>query len=236
MTAGMRWLREHRDLLHILLYASVINLVSAAIEVMVVLDLRTHGEPGGRIGLVLSCAGIGAVLGSFAAPRAVARLGVPTILLGIGGGWTVVLLAFGVDYSPWQTAALLTVLMVLSPAAGVVVGHALFSRCPRELVGRVSAATSILLSGLAALGPIMAGALFQELGGRGAWLLLGGVTAAVTLVSWTPIRAASTLERAPEPEPMAAVEEDLYEVVAHAGPSPVVPDPLPIAWLGSPGR
>jgi MFS family permease len=237
MTAGMRWLREHRELLHILLYASVINLVSAAIEVMVVLDLRTHGEPGGRIGLVLSCAGIGAVLGSFAAPRAVARLSVPTILLGIGGGWTVVLLAFGVDYSPWQTAALLTVLMVLSPAAGVVVGHALFSRCPRELVGRVSAATSILLSGLAALGPIMAGALFQELGGRGAWLLLGGVTAAVTLVSWNPIRAASNLEAAPEPEPVAVVEEDLYEVVAHASPAPaVVTDPLPIAWLGSPGR
>ncbi len=235
MTAGMRWLREHRELLHILLYASVINLVSAAIEVMVVLDLRTHGEPGGRIGLVLSCAGVGAVLGSFAAPRAVARLSVPTILLGIGGGWTVVLLTFALDYSPWQTAALLTVLMVLSPAAGVVVGHALFSRCPRELVGRVSAATSILLSGLAALGPILAGALFQELGGRGAWLLFGGVTAAVTLVSWTPIRAANTLEAAPEPEP-SVIEEDLYEVVAHAGPDPIVADPLPIAWLGSPGR
>jgi uncharacterized membrane protein YfcA len=172
----------------------------------------------------------------------VARLSVPTILLGIGGGWTVVLVAFSLGDSPWQSAVLLTVLMVLSPAAGVVVGHALFSRCPRELVGRVSAATSILLSGLSALGPILAGALFQELHSHGAWALLGALTAAVTLISWAPIRAASTLTAAPTPEPEPApaaetvIDEDLYEVVAHAMPTPdaAVTYPLPIGLLRGP--
>lgn len=222
------------------------------------LDLRGHGEPGGRIGLVLSCAGVGAIVGALLAPKAVARLSPPAILLGIGAGWAVVLGVFGIDYALWQTAACLTILMTLSPAAGVVVGHALYSRCPRELVGRVSAATSILLSGLAAIGPLLAGALFEGLGGRGAWLVLGGVTAAVTIAWWVPLQASRDMKPPAEPEPSAepsamssaepataglfetdfsgpddfagaALDEaDLYDVVAHALPAPSPSPPLTV--------
>lgn len=246
MAAGIRWLLSRRPLLNILMYASAVNLVSAAIEVMVVLDLRAHGEPGGQIGAVLSCCGVGAIAGSVLASRVVARLSAPAILLGIGTGWSVVLALFALSFSPWRVAALLLVLMTLSPAAGVVIGQALFGQCPRDLMGRVSAVTSILLSGLAALGPIVAGTLFQALGAAHGWLVLAGATAAVTLVAWVPLQASRTLpriageaDRATETETEKAhalepgfaeafpvpADEDLFEVVAHALPPRRTPSP-----------
>ena len=59
MTAGLRWLFSRRPLISVLIYAGAANLVSAAVEVMAVIDLRAHGEPGGQIGAIMACAGVG---------------------------------------------------------------------------------------------------------------------------------------------------------------------------------
>ncbi len=220
VTAGLRWLFRERVLFTVMLYASVINMVAAAIDVMVVVVLRSHGESGPLIGLIVSCAGVGAVIGSLLAPRIVRTLAVPTILLGIGTGWAAVLAVFALVYSPFLTAALLTVLMTLSPAAGVAVGNALYSRTPRPLIGRVSAGTSVLLTGLSALGPIAAGALVEAFGAAGGWLVMAGVTAAVTAAGWLPLQASRYLAPAePAGPPQAATAPPSAparpDVVAH---------------------
>jgi MFS family permease len=238
VTAGIRWLLAERTLFGTLLYAGVINLIASAIEVMIVIDLRARGEPGGRIGLILSCSGVGAILGSLLAPHLIKRFSVPAILLGLGVSWTGVLTVFGFYFSPWVTGALLVLLMALSPAAGVVVGQALFGRTPRHLIGRVSAATSVLLSGLSALGPLTAGASLQAFGPAHSWLTLAAVGAVVTGAGWVPLQAARSLKPAadaadvphtqePIPEEAdASMEElfdveDLYDVVAHQQPAVV---------------
>ncbi|MYV97598.1 MFS transporter [Streptomyces sp. SID3343] len=217
LMAGIRWLVRQRELFVIMLYAAVINLVSAAIDVTVILELRDNGSSSSVIGPILSCAGVGAIIGSLLAPWLVKRLSVPAILLGIGAGWTTILAVFAVAFQPWLVALLLTVLMMLSPSAGVIVGHALLARAPRHLLGRVSAATGLLLSGLAALGPIAAGLLFQGLGGARSWVMLAVLTGAVTAVGWIPLQATRRLNAtaAPDPEPA---------VVAHSTDLGASPD------------
>ncbi|EST34386.1 MFS transporter [Streptomyces roseochromogenus] len=213
VTAGLRWLLGQRELFTVLAYAAAINLVSAALDVTVILELRGAGLSGSAIGPVLSCAGVGGIIGSLLAPWLVERLSVPAILLGIGAGWTAVLAVFAVDFRPALVAVLLTLLMTLSPAAGVVVGQAMFGRTPRHLMGRVSATISLLLNGLAALGPVAAGSLFQALGGSRAWVVLAVLTGAVTVGGWIPLQATRRLAAAgPEPAPDPAV-------VAHSADS-----------------
>lgn len=231
VTAGIRWLLGAGPLLIVLVYAGLINLVSAAIEVMVVLDLQARGVPGGVIGLILSCSGAGAIVGALLAPAVTRRAGVRTILLGIGCVWTATLVTFAIVFAPWVVGVLLAVLMLLSPAAGVVVGSALLTTTPRHLLGRVSAATSVLLTGLSALGPIGAGILVQGLGPARGWWCLAAVTAVVTMAFSAPLRAAGrpdcddTPAATPAPSsfpaaPLNEVEE--FDVVAHE----FRPDPM----------
>lgn len=188
MMAGARWLLRQRTLSSILAYASVLNFVAAVLEVMVILEMHSRGLSGGQIGLILACCGVGAVTGSLLSSHLVKRLSMPVILMGIGVVWSLVLLEFAIYVSPWLTAALLTVLMTLSPAAGVTVGHALISGTPRELLGRVNAVTGVMLSGLTALGPFAAGALFQAIGAAGSWLAMVALTLAATALSWLSLR------------------------------------------------
>ncbi|MDQ7911324.1 MFS transporter [Phytohabitans sp. ZYX-F-186] len=229
LTAGIRWLLSERSLLSVLVFASVINLVSATLEVLVILDLRSQGLSGGHIGLILSCIGVSAVVGSLLAPVLCRRMSIPAILLGMGVAWTVVLATFGLHSSPWLVAVSLFALMLLSPTAGVVVGHALLSRTPRPLVGRVTATTSVLMMGLSALGPISAGALHEVFGAARGWLILALAMAVLTAASWVPLQSTRALASIPdrEPDPPSDVEpdvdwvvpdrlpEDAYDVVAH---------------------
>ncbi|MFG1801349.1 MFS transporter [Micromonospora carbonacea] len=191
MGDGLRWLARQGSLLTILAFAAAINLVGAALDVLVVLVLRAQGVSSSYIGVALSCAGLGAIVGALLAPRFTQRMRVSALLLGISGGWSVALVAFAAVSSTWFVAAVLVVLMVLSPAAGVVVGHALITATPRDLLGRVSAASTVLLSGLGALGPLFAGALFTAAGRAGSWLVLAAITIVATLVCWRPLRSIS---------------------------------------------
>jgi MFS family permease len=201
MLAGIRWLTGMPDLLAVLAYASVINLVSTAIEVLAIIDLRAHGVAAPAVGLILSCSGIGAITGSAASAFLIRHLYPVTILSGIGVLWSAALAVLAAGFSPPLLGILLCLLMTLSPAAGVVVGHAVLVRTPRALLGRVSAATSILLSGLAALGPLFAGALYGVLGSARGFFVLAAVTAAATAVSWLPLRRSRLPRPAPSPTP-----------------------------------
>jgi MFS family permease len=243
LLAGVRWLLSERVLLSVLLYACGINLVAAAMDMLVVITLRSRGEPSATIGLVLSCAGVGALFGSVLAPFFVKRLSPPVILLGIGVSWSLILTLFTAHYRVWLVAGSLPVFMALAPAAGVVVGTALLSQAPPRLLGRISAATSIILTGLAAVGPILAGGLYQWLGTAGGWGLLAAATGALTVAGWIPMRRAGSLrvpkatasehrrsgsdeersERGAESPPVRALADQdaadrTLEVVAHQDP------------------
>lgn len=217
--AGVRWLFRERALFSVLTYASVFNFVAAILEVMVILGLHRLEKPNGQIGLILSCCGVGAIAGSLLSSHVVKRVSVPGILLGIGAGWSVILLTFAMYFSPWLVAVLLTILMTMSPAAGVTVEGALLRITPRKVLGRVSAATGIMLSGLTALGPVVAGMLFQSLGAARSWLALAAITLAATALGWLPLQSARSLTSADEPALSSAFADEECELVAYEDPA-----------------
>ncbi|GAA1118214.1 MFS transporter [Kitasatospora arboriphila] len=209
-TAGLRWLLRQPALLRALLFGALLNLVGAASEVAMVVTLRDGGSGGTAIGTVLACAGVGAVLGSLAAPRVLKVLRPGQLFLAIGAVWAAGTAVIAFTALPWVVGPLLVLLILLTPPAGIVVGQALISQSPRHLLGRVSTAADLLIAGLAAVGPALTGIALEGLGIPQTWLLIAALIAVTTAVAAVPMLRESGLgtprrepaaETAPEPAP-----------------------------------
>ncbi|MFF7633029.1 MFS transporter [Kitasatospora sp. NPDC008050] len=205
LTAGMRWLARQPMLLRALAFGALLNLVGSAAEVAMVVTLRGGGSGGTSIGLVMACAGVGAVIGSLAAPKVLKLLRPGQLFLAIGTVWSCGLAVFAATRQPFVLGPVLVVLILLTPPAGIVVGQALLSRSPRELLGRVTTAANLLIAGLAALGPILTGAALEGIGVSRTWLLLAVLIAASTLLAALPMLRDTGLIDAPSaPSPSGA--------------------------------
>ncbi|MFF2364792.1 MFS transporter [Streptomyces sp. NPDC058122] len=194
LTAGLRWLTHQRTLLAALLFAAGINVVSAAAQTTMVVSLRQSGAGGTAIGAVMGCAGIGAMLGAAAAPRLIKRIPAARLFLLIGMVWAIGLAVFSTTTHPWTIGPVLVVVVFFSPPAGIVVGRAMLVLAPRDLLGRVSTATGLVMAGLASLGPLLAGSFVDSLGASHTWLALAGTAAVVTVVSSVPLLRETSLD------------------------------------------
>ncbi|MFI6858347.1 MFS transporter [Streptomyces sp. NPDC050421] len=231
LTAGLRWLTHQRALLAALLFAAGINIVSAAAQTTMVVSLRQSGAGGTAIGAVMACAGVGGLLGAAAAPWLIKRITAGRLFLLIGAVWALGLAAFSRTTHPWLIGPVLVVVVFFSPPAGIVVGRAVLVLAPRDLLGRVSTATGLLMAGLASAGPILAGSFVDSMGGSRTWLILAGTAAVVTVVSSVPLLRETSLDangedaggRTPGPS------DD-----ADAGPAGLVPTP-PVPRPGTGG-
>ncbi|MEV6191954.1 MFS transporter [Streptomyces sp. NPDC051920] len=208
LTAGLRWLTHQRALLAALLFAAGINVVSAAAQTTMVVSLRQSGAAGTAIGAVMACAGIGAMLGAAVAPRLIKRIPAARLFLLIGAVWAMGLAVFSTTTLPWTIGPVLVVVVFFSPPAGIVVGRAMLVLAPRDLLGRVSTATGLLMAGLASLGPLLAGSFVDSLGASHTWLALAGTAAVVTVVSSVPLLRETRLD---------AVADDAKEADLGAG-------------------
>ncbi|MFI5993660.1 MFS transporter [Streptomyces sp. NPDC051362] len=205
LTAGLRWLTHQRALLAALLFAAGINVVSAAAQTTMVVSLRQSGASGTAIGAVMGCAGVGAMLGAASAPWLIKRIPAARLFLLIGAVWAVGLAVFSGTTQPWTIGPVLVVVVFFSPPAGIVVGRAMLVLAPRDLLGRVSTATGLLMAGLASLGPLLAGSFVDSLGSSHTWLALAGTAAVVTVLSSVPLLRETSLD---------AVADDTKKAVA----------------------
>ncbi|MFE2532074.1 MFS transporter [Streptomyces sp. NPDC059371] len=194
LTAGLRWLTHQRTLLAALLFAAGINVVSAAAQTTMVVSLRQSGAGGTAIGAVMGCAGIGAMLGAAAAPRLIKKIPAARLFLLIGMVWAIGLAVFSTTTHPWTIGPVLVVVVFFSPPAGIVVGRAMLVLAPRDMLGRVSTATGLVMAGLASLGPLLAGSFVDSLGASHTWLALAGTAAVVTVVSSVPLLRETSLD------------------------------------------
>ncbi|WP_367123854.1 MFS transporter [Streptomyces phytohabitans] len=194
LTAGLRWLGGQRALLAALVFAAGINVVSAAAQTTMVVSLRQSGASGAAIGAVMGCAGVGALLGAAAAARLIKRIPASRLFLLIGFVWALGLAVFSRTDDPWLIGPVLVVIVFFSPPAGIVVGRATLVLAPRDLLGRVSTATGLMMAGLASLGPVLAGSFVDRLGASSTWLALAGTAAVVTLLSAVPLLRETSLD------------------------------------------
>jgi MFS family permease len=183
ITAGLHWLWRQPAVMRVVLYASVLNLAASGAEVLVLIELRRQGISSLAIGIVLACAGIGAIGGAILASRILTWLRGNSLYLLVGLVWTVGLGCFAAVTEAWVVGPTLVVLMLLTPATGIRLSEITVNQAPEDLLGRVSTAQGMLTSGFASFGPLLAGVLLDSAGLATSWIVLAAICVAATAIA-----------------------------------------------------
>jgi MFS family permease len=209
MLLGLRFVRRHPVLRPLTISATLLNFSGAGLEALAVVFLvRTVQVSPGTVGVVLVGLGLGGVLGAAVASRLCDRLGtVRTLFLTVTAG------------------PLLTLLIPLTePGAGLLafaVGTTSISACmvvfsivarsyrqrvvPSSLLGKVTATVRFVSWGALPVGALVAGALGELLGNRGAlWVVSASFLLSSVPLLMSPLRRTPEL---PSPEPVTAAPE-----------------------------
>ncbi len=184
---GLRFVLRHRVLRSVGACASLINLSSSMLTVLLTLYMmRTLGYSTTLVGVVFSIGGVGLVVGAVCASRLIGRLGYGRTITG-----GVVLCAAGLALMPAASPSLsLPVLAGGQLLFGL--GVPLFniaqvtlrqSLTPDRLSGRMNASMRFVIWSSIAVGGPLAGLLAGTMGMRGAIVVAAGFGA----VSWLPL-------------------------------------------------
>ncbi|MEY9878259.1 MFS family permease [Streptacidiphilus sp. MAP12-33] len=200
---GWTFVVRHPVMLPCMLWATATNFVCGALTGLTPVYLvRQAHVPAGLIGVLVAAEGVGALLGSMAAPRLAARVGTARALLlaGFGGG----LLALLAPLTTGLGDAWCFALGNAGFAAGVVVGSIVTrthrqTQTPRELLSRVMATVRFVSWGAAPIGAALSGVLATAVGLRPAfWAVCAAALAGPLILAAGPVRARRDLA---DPEP-----------------------------------
>jgi predicted MFS family arabinose efflux permease len=183
---GLRWLRRHQLLRTLALVLGVLNLLEAGVLAVLVLyalevlDLSQQGY-----GVLLTSAGVGALVGSLLARWLSARVGPGTLLivavLAIGGATLVP----AIWANPVAVGASFAVVGAFGVAWNVVTVSLRQSIVPDVLLGRVNSAYRLLGWGTMPIGALLGGVLARTFGLR-APFVVGGIVPIVVGLAMIP--------------------------------------------------
>jgi MFS family permease len=162
------------------------NFVSNAMSFLLVIVVRQRGGSAPQIGLMLSCAAAGSLLGAVAATR-LHRIVAPRVIV-VGYPWLGALAAalIALPLPPLVLGAIYGAWIFFGPTWDAVVGGHRIRIVPDAMQGRVESVTGLVAVGGAALGPLVGGVLASRLTGSqsfvcvaliGTCVALGGVAA-----------------------------------------------------------
>ncbi len=203
-SAGIRHIWRDQTLKHTLIAVALALLVVGFMESAIFAAVQYFGKPASYVGVIVSVQGVGAVLGGLSSSRIIRRLGEVTSI-----SLSLVAFALGLAIlgrlTPWLMGAVPPGTVVLGfalPVFIVALNTLLQVRTPQRLMGRVSAATDVLL-GTPQAGSIALGALLVTvLSYRSIfWISAVVIFAAAMYLRWA-LHAAP-----PAPEPEAATAE-----------------------------
>jgi MFS family permease len=172
---GFRYVKRTKPVRALLLLLGLISLMGMPYAVLMPIfaDRILHGGPRG-LGLLMSCAGFGALAGALtlAAKKGIRGLDRWVALAATGFGASLIL--FSLSRSFWLSAALLVpagfCVMIEMASSNTLIQ----SLVPDELRGRVMAVYSMMFIGMAPFGSLLAGALAHRIGAP-ATVAVGGL-------------------------------------------------------------
>ncbi|MEU8759667.1 MFS transporter [Streptomyces sp. NPDC048659] len=186
-------------------FGAAVNLAMAGFQaVQIVFLVRTLGVGSDTLGWLVSCGGLGGVLGGLAAGRLARRLGSARALLVV----QFTAAPFGL-LAPFAGpgprlgffVAGTVVMFAGVVACNVVIVSFRQAYCPPELLGRVTATTLFLNYGTIPLGALLGGSLASLLGARTTlWAVTAALIAAGGFLLVGPLRGLRDLPGAPATE------------------------------------
>lgn len=195
ISEGFSWMWHQPFIRSMTLLYSALAFAStgSAQQIILVLALQQHA-PESVIGLIFTCGGIGAILGSLLAPHINRHLSIGQSIIGVR--WSVALLWPLYAFMPnlFALGAIEFGLGLTDPIEDVAYFSYRYKLIPDELKGRVISATRQLPKMTRPLGAVLTGVLLQQLGVRQTvlifWVIILFVSVLATLDS--SIRKAGT--------------------------------------------
>jgi MFS family permease len=178
---GVRWVWSQAFLRTATLLVGGANFVSNAVSLLLVVVVRERGGSAPTIGLMMSFAAAGSLLGAVAATR-LHRVVAPRVIV-VGYPWlgAVAAALLALPLRPFALGAIFGVWVFFGPTwDAVVVGHRI-RIVPDRMQGRVESVGSLVAFGGAAIGPLVAGLLASRLTGSQAFLCVAAIGTAVAL-------------------------------------------------------
>jgi MFS family permease len=205
---GLRLVRRHPVLVPLMLRSVTAHVAGSFYGVLYTLFLidDLHLSPF-LLGMVVSAGGVGSLIGSFVASRAIARLGLGPALIWSATGASAISVLTPLAGGPLLLAILMVFLpQLLGDGLQTIEGIAELSLIqgvvPDRMLGRVNATLEVFSHGIAyPLGALLAAALAGWIGVRGG-IAIGwaGMAVSILILVWSP------LPRVRQPSDVLAVE------------------------------
>jgi MFS family permease len=171
---GIKRLLRNPLLRTCLFVLAVVNLSGSAVELTVVVLIRSHGGSSAQVGFAFAVTAVGGLLGA-ALVKPLHRLLRPGwLLVALPGTVGVLSTALAVPLGAWWYGAVMAVTMLGVPATVVLLDILIFRQVDDAVRGRTISATMTFLSAGSSLGPLAAGFALQYLGAVPAVFLFSG--------------------------------------------------------------
>ena len=178
---GVSWLWSQPFLRTATLLVGGANFVSNAVSLLLVVVVRERGGSAPEIGLMMSFAAAGSLLGAVAATR-LHKLVAPRVIV-VAYPWLGVLatLLIALPLQPLALGAIYGAWVFTGPTWDAVVGGHRIRIVPDALQGRVESVTGLVAIGGAALGPLVGGLLASRLSASAAFVTVAAIGTLVAL-------------------------------------------------------
>lgn len=195
LAEGLRFVRAEPFLRFVVVWTAGINALLGALYFHAVFASHARGAGPSAIGLILTLAGVGGLLGALAAPWLVRR--VPAARIVTGASWAMVPTAAGLAFASrtWAYGLLLSGVSLIVPSVVVVLQTRAVLVTPDRLLARMGTVLGTAGQGVAVLAPLAAGVLVTAYGGRAVALGCAGAFAGLAL--YATVRAGLVVREVP---------------------------------------
>ncbi len=184
---GLRFVQREPFLRFVMVWTAGINAVLSTLYFHAVFTSHARGAGPSSIGMILTLAGVGGLLGALAAPLAIRRIAPGRIVT--GASWTMVPIAVALAFATrtWTYGLLLSLVSFTAPSVVIILQTKAVLVTPDRLQGRTGTALGTAGQAVAALAPAAAGLLVSAFGGRP--VALGCAVALTALAGYATVRA-----------------------------------------------
>lgn len=183
MAEGLRWLWHERLVRDMALITGGLNMVQAAVPLLLIVLAREVGASEAETGLVFSLGGVGAIAGALVGPLVQRRLGFGTVVVGTIALQALLFPLYLVGTGALGLGLVYALIMFFGPIYNVVQFSHRIALIPDGLQGRVNAGFRLVCFSLNPLGAAGCGWLLEHHGSTATVVVFGGCWALIALAA-----------------------------------------------------
>lgn len=214
LRAGLRFVWWQPFLRFVTIWAAGINFVFGALVYYAILAAGQRETPAVSIGLILTIASAGGLLGALAAPQVLRRIRPMTVILVASWAMAGLVVALSFTRQTWGYGLVFGLVFLLSPLLGIIFQSRVIALTPDALQGRVATVMGTTGELLQLPAPLLAGVLVARYDPGVAPLVFAVGLAGLAAYTTVRLRRIGTAADATDADPHASASAD---AASHAG-------------------